>query len=219
MYMMDENNVVAQGLFFDDDPSDNPFAGIINNEVMPAYDKWSVKKAAKDVSEASKTMNDVEARFMVDTYYSMQKSRIRTSNQLSAIYKPYNDWVTKWNKAIKNQVSKEELKALEAEKPVIEPHQTLLHFYNNYSLIENDLKHCLKKYAEEQLIGQWMMSILGIGPVIAAGLIAHIDINTTNCANIHKRSPIAGIIKCIARVLLYECRNIAIIRFYSRTID
>jgi hypothetical protein len=34
----------------------------------------------------------------------------------------------------------------------------------------------LKSYAEGHPVGQWMLEQIGIGPVIAAGLLAHIDI-------------------------------------------
>jgi hypothetical protein len=46
----------------------------------------------------------------------------------------------------------------------------------NASTLENELKKVLDTYASSHKVGEWMMSITGIGPVIAAGMLAHIDI-------------------------------------------
>lgn len=56
------------------------------------------------------------------------------------------------------------------------PHETLAFFAENFETMEKQIKNALQKYAEAQPIGQWLLSITGIGPVIAAGLMAHIDI-------------------------------------------
>src|SRR5579885_2234287 len=47
---------------------------------------------------------------------------------------------------------------------------------------ETDVKSALGVYAESQVPGKWALSILGIGPVLAAGLLAHIDITKTPTA-------------------------------------
>ena len=58
-----------------------------------------------------------------------------------------------------------------------DPHETLSYFGGRFESDEKDIKAALQKYVEAQPIGQWLMSITGIGPVISAGLIAHIDID------------------------------------------
>ena len=45
--------------------------------------------------------------------------------------------------------------------------------------IEEDIAYQLGHYARRDPVGKWLLSIYGIGPVISAGLLAHIDI--TKC--------------------------------------
>ena len=58
-----------------------------------------------------------------------------------------------------------------------EPHETLEFFFNQNKALERQIKNALDAYSASQEIGQWMRSIKGIGPVIAAGLMAHIDMD------------------------------------------
>jgi hypothetical protein len=48
-----------------------------------------------------------------------------------------------------------------------------------YEKLETDVKGALEQYAKSQIPGQWALSQKGIGPVLAAGLLAHIDITRT----------------------------------------
>src|SRR5215469_12297850 len=47
---------------------------------------------------------------------------------------------------------------------------------DSFAIIESEVQKSLKAYAESSLIGRWIMSHYMIGPVIAAGCIAHLDI-------------------------------------------
>ena len=58
-----------------------------------------------------------------------------------------------------------------------EPHLLLGWLAEQNETLEGQIKRALQSYAESKLVGRWMMSIYGIGPVIASGLLAHIDIN------------------------------------------
>jgi hypothetical protein len=82
----------------------------------------------------------------VDTYYQFQERRKASANQERALSK--------------------------AEEPI-----ALVDFFvglDSYS--EKKVKQMLQAYAEGKPNASWAMSIRGIGPVIAAGLAAHIDI-------------------------------------------
>lgn len=57
-----------------------------------------------------------------------------------------------------------------------EPHSVLEWLDSNSSVLEGNIKFMLEKFAMAHEIGRWSLSICGIGPVIAAGLLAHIDI-------------------------------------------
>lgn len=111
-------------------------------------------KLTKDLRKASAVLTDDEARYLVDTYYQMQGERIRSGNQISALVRSGSE----------------------------EPHETIKFFADSYHVLENNIKSCLEAYAKSRPIGQWMLSICGIGPVIAAGLMAHIDITKVQTA-------------------------------------
>ena len=64
-----------------------------------------------------------------------------------------------------------------------QPHATLAFFAEQWEGLEGQVKRALDAYSAAQPIGQWARSICGIGPVLAAGLMANIDIT---------RSPTAG---------------------------
>ena len=106
----------------------------------------SVDRLTRDLAAASITLSDTEARFLVDTYYTMQDDRIRANNQVRALS--------------------------ESE----EPHDVLRWLAAQSDTLETQIKRALTKYAEADPRGAWPMSIIGIGPIITAGLMSHIDI-------------------------------------------
>jgi hypothetical protein len=110
-----------------------------------------IERLSKDLRDATATMSDDEARFLVDAYYIIQEDRKRSGNQV---------------------------RAMEGE-----PHATLAWFYSQNRLLEAELKAALDRYSDTKPIGIWMKEVYGIGPVIAAGLMAHIDI---------RKAPTAG---------------------------
>lgn len=57
-----------------------------------------------------------------------------------------------------------------------EPHATLLHFGNQFEKLEKQIKSALDQYSAAHPLGQWARKNYGVGPVITAGLLAHIDI-------------------------------------------
>ena len=62
--------------------------------------------------------------------------------------------------------------------------------YNNTRSVENMYKSALQAYAQANTVGQWSLSIVGIGPVISAALLAYIDIE--KCINVGKLWRYAG---------------------------
>lgn len=58
-----------------------------------------------------------------------------------------------------------------------EPHSLLTWFFSQNKMLESQLKAALGRYSDGKKVGRWMQSIVGIGPVISAGMLAHIDIN------------------------------------------
>ena len=64
-----------------------------------------------------------------------------------------------------------------------EPHEILAWLATQSEVLETQIKRALEQYTDTKLICQWLKSIFGIGPVISAGLFAHINI---------KEAPTAG---------------------------
>jgi hypothetical protein len=60
-----------------------------------------------------------------------------------------------------------------------EPHAVIDYLGQQNELLEGQVKRALDKWTDAQVLGRWCKSITGIGPVIASGLIAHIDIAKT----------------------------------------
>ena len=93
-------------------------------------------------------MSVEEARFLVDSYYIMQEDRKRTSNQ---------------ERSMSTQ-----------DQP--EPSEILSWLRKQAQTMENQLKRALDQYSDAHPVGTWMREVKGVGPVLAAGLLAHIDI-------------------------------------------
>tara|TARA_Y100001949_G_scaffold170577_1_gene171907 strand:- start:63 stop:971 length:909 start_codon:yes stop_codon:yes gene_type:complete len=53
--------------------------------------------------------------------------------------------------------------------------------FDQFRVLENDVKRSLAVYSLSAAPGQWAQSVHGIGPVIAAGLLAHIDVHPWKC--------------------------------------
>lgn len=104
-----------------------------------------IQRLTKDLAKAAATLSDTEARFLVDAYYMMQDSRIRSDGQIRSMSE--------------------------------EPHAVLGWLSNQNATLENQIKRALEKYVQAHPVGEWLISVYGIGPVISAGLLAHIDIN------------------------------------------
>jgi hypothetical protein len=106
-----------------------------------------IDKLSKDLKAASKVMSRNEARYLVSAYYSVQDERKRYVNQERAM--------------------------VEAG----EPHEMVSYLAKMSTRLETQIKLSLDVYTHNDPVGIWLRANKGIGPVIAAGLLAHIDIN------------------------------------------
>lgn len=104
-------------------------------------------RLTKDQRAAAKTMSIDEVRFLVNLFYKLQDDRIKSDNQERSLVKSE------------------------------QPHEVLAFFASQFTNLENDAQKALDSYSNSTPVGQWARSICGIGPVIAAGLLAHIDIS------------------------------------------
>lgn len=105
-----------------------------------------ISKLHKDVRAASTTLTEREARYLVDAYYTIQGHRIEAQSQARALD--------------------------EAE----EPNEVVGWLFDQHRVLEREIQKVLDAYTDSKTPGRWAKSITGIGPIISAGLLAHIDI-------------------------------------------
>jgi transposase IS116/IS110/IS902 family protein len=117
--------------------------------VIATTDLEPLQRLTRDLANAAKTLSPHEARFLVDAYYIMQKNRIAAAHQVRTL----------------NEGN--------------EPHAVLDWLAAQSETLESQVKRALDKWTDSDPVGIWAKSICGIGPVISAGLLAHIDI--TRC--------------------------------------
>jgi hypothetical protein len=108
-----------------------------------------IEKLTRDTRAAAGTLSQNEARYLVDAYYIIQEDRKRTGNQVRAL------------------------------DEAGEPHELVRWFHGQNEVLEQQIRRVLDAYSLSKEDGKWARGVLGIGPVIAAGLLAHIDIAQT----------------------------------------
>lgn len=108
-----------------------------------------IENLDQEMLERVRLITHTEARYLVDSYYACQDYRKSLDNQIRAHVQQVDD----------------------------QPAGMLTWWAQNMERMENQIKKALEWYAQSTEIGRWSMNIFGIGPVIAAGLIAHIDMD------------------------------------------
>lgn len=111
-----------------------------------APDLEPIVRLTRDLKNAAVTLSPAEARYLVDAYYSIQEYRKASGNQVTALSKSG------------------------------EPCSVIAWLNEQMATLEGQIKRALDAWTDGQPMGRWAKSIMGIGPVIAAGLLAHIDI-------------------------------------------
>jgi hypothetical protein len=106
----------------------------------------TVSKLSKDLKKAACMLSQRQARWLVSEYYRIQKMRIMSGNQ---------------NRAAEKASS---------------PSLCLSFMLDQHEVLERNVQKILGLWAEQWTVGRWLQSQMGIGPVISAGLLAHIDI-------------------------------------------
>jgi len=106
----------------------------------------AISRITADLKAAARQLTETEARFLVDAYYAMQEDRIRANNQLRAL------------------------------SGSAEPNSIMQWLGAQRFTLEKQVARALDYYSDSRLAGEWARSITGIGPIIAAGLLAHIDV-------------------------------------------
>ena len=106
-----------------------------------------VRRLRRDLVKAASTLSVDEARYLVDAYYAMQEYRKAAGNQVRAL--------------------------AESE----EPHGVIQWLFDQNTTVEKQILRALDSWTDTLPAARWAKSICGIGPVISAGLAAHIDVS------------------------------------------
>jgi hypothetical protein len=110
-------------------------------------EQTQIQKIEKDILKSARTMREEQVRYLADTYYSVQDYRIQ---------------------------AKAQIRMANADG---EPHELVAWTFSAFEKIEKQIKRAMLDYASSRVDSSWAMSIHGIGPVLAAGLVAHFDIS------------------------------------------
>jgi hypothetical protein len=122
-----------------------------------------IARLTRDLRTGAATLGDDQARFLVDAYYIMQEDRKRSYAQA---------------------------RTLEANE---EPNDIITWLAEQSATLEKQITSALDVYTRSHIMGSWMRKIYGIGPVLAAGILAHIDIEKAPTAgHIWQFAGIAG---------------------------
>jgi len=111
-----------------------------------------VDKLDREIKSMGELLDRDQARFLVDLYYRWQEHRIALRGQSRALVK--------------------------AEKPS----DLVDHFADQAERLEKQMVGVLDVFSTSTEVGRWSREQMGVGPVIAAGLVAHIDIERARTA-------------------------------------
>ena len=108
--------------------------------------------ARSDLAKAAALMGRKQARYLVGMYYNQQDVRKIADSQA------------------------------EADKLAKEPNVCVSWLAESTAATEITIQKALGIFARQYTVGRWLQSIVGIGPVISAGLLAHFDIRRARFA-------------------------------------
>jgi hypothetical protein len=101
---------------------------------MPGEFLESIQRLTRDLKSAAITLSDREARFLVDSYYAMQRDRIRAAHQ---------------NRTLSENA---------------EPHDVLLWLQSQRDTLEKQIARALDAYSDGLVVGRWARCAPGSAP-------------------------------------------------------
>lgn len=96
-----------------------------------------IHRLSRDLAKAAAQLSDDEARYLVDFYYISQRDRIRAANQLRAL------------------------------SETAEPCSVLGWLSEQAGTLEAQIKRALQRYSTAHQVGEWSLSVDGIGPIVS----------------------------------------------------
>lgn len=133
--------------------SNYPFDDYETPEELAPLEFPVFDRFSRDVRSLTETLDRNSARKIVAAYYTLQEERMAFAAQTRELQKQNS------------------------------PHELTALLYDGMHRMEKALKLPLEQFARSSVVGSWAINQYGIGPVLSAGLMAHIDIS---------RAPTAG---------------------------
>lgn len=106
----------------------------------------ALEKLSREVRAAGTMLDRDQARFLVSLFYTLQDNRVALAAQGREL--------------------------VAAEKPG----EVVAHFFEQLYTLEKQMASVLDKWTASSVLGAWCRSNKGVGPILAASLMAHIDI-------------------------------------------
>lgn len=113
----------------------------------------ALEKLSRDMKLAAARLGSREARYIVDMYYQMQEQRKRGDNQRRAMEKAG------------------------------EPRILVEWLTYQQDAIEQAIRNLMRGYAANHIAGSWSLGVHGVGPIISAAMLAHVDVTRTVTAS------------------------------------
>jgi len=128
---------------------ENDVVSTENNIVMTLKVVESIKP--KNAQAIATNLTRQEMRLLIDEYYKTQKRRIGLGNNIRSIEQGYDD-TSNTNMHIVKML------------------------YTNAVQEEKNIKKVLEAVVQSSEVGRWLLSATGIGPVLAAGCLAYVEV-------------------------------------------
>lgn len=117
---------------------------------------------SKNIKESVVGLTLPQVRYLVDAYYQMQDARVAMENQARSLIQGYDSTVDGAKDA----------------------HPLAIQWTSNaFRNDEAQIQKMLDVYTDSIPMGRYLKSIMGIGPVLAAGLLAYLNIDKANHSN------------------------------------
>lgn len=131
-------------------------------EINVEIEVQGLASISKNIKESVVGLTLPQVRYLVDAYYQMQGARVAMENQARSMIQGYDSTIDG---------------AKDAHPLAIQ--WTSKAFRND----EGQIQKMLDKYTDSIPMGRYLKSIKGIGPVLAAGILAYFNIDKANHAN------------------------------------
>lgn len=119
----------------------------VNIETIP------IKKLTKYLKESSASITKNDIRFIIQAYYQIQEYRIGLAGQIRSINK-----------------------STDGGGDDAPQHELLDWLFSNMYQLEDEIKKAVDIYTDNQPVGAWLKQIMGIGPILAGGLLSSFDV-------------------------------------------